>query len=305
MKNKSGNTAFGAAAFRLVEQYQPDDKRLFNDPIIKHLTSPAMRFLLKSKLIRNYFIHLSDKIIPGIVGGQICRTKFIDDKTLEVLNEVQQILILGAGLDTRAYRLDGINKKNIFEIDLPYIQQIKKKKLLKYFRKLPSMVYYIPIDFNHEKTYNVLAGTSFDFNKPTLVILEAVIQYITSDAVNELFNLISQLPNNSYLLFTYVLRDVIERKTEVSKKLMDWTEKKNSPFIFGINPSELDPFLRKYNLDILEDVGAEFYQENYLNPANRAIMVFECERTNLSRINKRKTNITQFNNDAHQAVSND
>ena len=148
MKNKSGNTAFGAAAVRLIEQYEPEDKRLFEDPVIYHLTYPFLCFLLKFRFIRNYYIRLSDKIIPGIIGGQICRTKFIDEKTLSVLNDVEQILILGAGLDTRAYRLKGIAQKIVYEIDLPNVQKYKKQKLVKYLGKLPSSINYIPIDFN-------------------------------------------------------------------------------------------------------------------------------------------------------------
>jgi methyltransferase (TIGR00027 family) len=286
MKNKSGNTAFGAAAVRLIEQYEPEEQRLFNDPVVYNLTNTFLRFILKSRTMRNYFIHLSDKIIPGIIGGQICRTKFIDNKTLSVLKDVEQILILGAGLDTRAYRLKGIAQKIVYEIDLPSVQQYKKQKLVKYLGELPASVNYIPIDFNTTKTETVLNNSSFDFNKRTLVIFEAVTQYITADAVDEVFKFISKLPNNSHLLFTYILRDVIERKTEEAKKLMDWSEKKHCPFLFGINPSETVSFLQNYNLEIVEDVGTEFYQEKYLKPVNRDIIILEGERTNFSRITR-------------------
>ncbi|MEJ2614558.1 MAG: SAM-dependent methyltransferase [Ignavibacteriaceae bacterium] len=286
MKNKSGNTAHGAAAFRLIEQYEPEDKRLFNDPVIYHLTNSILRFILKSEFMRNYYVHLSDKMIPGIVGAQICRTKFIDEKTSQVLKDVEQILILGAGLDTRALRIEGIEQKVTYEIDLPEIQKYKKRKLIKFYRKLPASVNYIPVDFNEMKTETALSKTSFDYNKRTLVIFEAVIQYMNSDAVNEVFNFLSKLSNNSYLLFTYVLRDVIERKNETAKKLMDWSDKHNCPFLFGINQTEIESFLKNYNLDILEDVGAEFYQEKYLKPVNRNILILEGERTNLSRIIK-------------------
>ena len=111
-------------------------------------------------------------------------------------------------------------------------------------------------------------------------------QYITADAVDEVFKFISKLPNNSYLLFTYVLKDTIERKTESAKKLMDWSEKKKYPFIFGIDPLEIASFLRNYNIEIVEDVGTEFYQEKYLKPINRDIIILEGERTNFSRITR-------------------
>ena len=286
MKNKSGNTAYGAAAFRLIEQYEPEDKRLFNDPVIYHLTNSVLRFILKSKFMRNYYVHLSDKMIPGIVGAQICRTKFIDEKTSQVLKDVQQILILGAGLDTRALRIKGIEEKIIYEIDLPDVQEYKKQKLLKYYGKLPAMVNYIPVDFNEMKTETALNSTSFDYDKRTLVLLEAVIQYIKRDAVDEVFNFLSKLTNNSYLIFTYVLHDVIERKNETAEKLMDWSEKHNCPFLFGINQTEIESFLKNYNLEILEDVGAEFYQEKYLKPLHRNVVTLDGERTNISRIVK-------------------
>jgi len=284
MKNKSGNTAFGAASFRLIEQYESEDVRLFNDPVIYYLTNPFLRFMLKSKVIRNYFTNLSEKIIPGIVGGQICRTKFIDDRTLEVLYDVQQILILGAGFDTRAFRLEGIEQKEIFEIDLPDIQKYKKKMLTKYIEEVPSNVHFIPVDFNETKTETVLKNSRFDFNKRTLVILEAVTQYINKDAVDEIFTFISKLPKKSYLIFTYVLRDVIERKMPEGIKLMDWSEKKQYPFIFGINSSEITSFLQNYNLEVIEDAGAEFYREKYLKPVNREIKILKAERTNFSKI---------------------
>ncbi len=286
MKNKSGNTAFGAAAFRLIEQYEPDDKRLFNDPVIYHLTNSFLNFILKFKFIRNNYIYFADKVIPGIIGGQICRTKFIDEKTSQVLQDVQQILILGAGLDTRSLRIEGIEQKVIYEIDLPEIQEYKKRKLIKFYGKLPAAVNYIPVDFNEMKTETALSKTSFDYNKRTLVIFEAVIQYLNSDAVNEVFNFASKLSNKSYLLFTYILRDVIERKTQVAKKLMDWSEKHHCPFLFGINKNEISSFLQNYNLEIVQDVGSEYYQEKYLKPAGRSIITLDGERTNFSRIVK-------------------
>ena len=57
-------------------------------------------------------------------------------------------------------------------------------------------------------------------------------------------------------------------------------------FLWGINTAEIKLFLNKYNLELIEDVGREYYQKNYLKPMNRNIVVFEGERTNLSWINK-------------------
>jgi methyltransferase (TIGR00027 family) len=286
MKNKSGNTAFGAGAVRLMEQFEPEGKRLFEDPVIYHLTNPVLHFLLKYKFVRNYFTRLSNNISTGIIGGQICRTRYIDDKTLSLLNEIEQVMILGAGLDTRAYRLKGLEKFEVYEVDLPNIQQIKKRKLKKYLKELPSNVTFVPIDFNKDTLENVLDKSSFDFTKSALVILEAVTQYINRNAVEDILKFISLLPQGSYFLFTYVLRDTIERKSQDTIKLMDWAEKNHSPFIFGINPREIISFLSPYNLEVIEDVGSDYYQKNYLDPIKRELEVLECERINFSKLTR-------------------
>lgn len=284
MKNKSGKTAFGAGSIRLEEQYEREETRLFNDPVIYHLIDRASRFLIQFKTLRNFFNNLSEKIVPGIIGGQICRTKFIDDNVIKLLPESEQLLILGAGLDTRAYRIKELDALQIYEVDLPDIQKIKKQRLKNYMNEFPSNLSFIPIDFNTQKLEDVLSSSSFDFNKPTIVILEGVTQYLNPDSVHELFRILSKLSAGSYIIFTYVLRDVIERKIEDGNKLMDWAEKKNCPFLFGLNTDEIGSFLSNYNIEVLEDAGSEYYKRNYLTRFNRNLRVFNIERIIISKI---------------------
>ena len=286
MKNKSGSTAYGSAAVRLMEQFEPEITRLFYDPVVYHITNNILRYALKFKSVRNYFIRSSEKIMPGIIGAQICRTKYIDEKTTSLLNDLKQILVLGAGFDTRAYRLKEIDKVKIYEIDLPEIQKTKKRKLKKYLSNFPINVTFIPIDFNEEKLEDVLKNSSFDRTKSTLVILEAVTQYLDKNSVDEVFKFVSRLSNESYFIFTYILKDVIERKRADGNKIMEWSEKKGVTFKFGINPSDINLFLRKYSLETIEDVNTEYYQRNYLKPINRNMLVTELERINFSRVNK-------------------
>ena len=96
-------------------------------------------------------------------------------------------------------------------------------------------------------------------------------------------------PDKEYSKFGAVLDPAIDRYSEAlenAEKLMDWSEKKHYPFIYGINPSEINSFLHKYNLELIEDVGTEFYQEKYLRPLNRDMITLDAERTNFSRISK-------------------
>src|SRR5579871_5602119 len=102
-KKRVGGTASGAAMCRLIEQYQPENIRLFDDPLVKDLLSAPIRTLLKSASLRTYMIRA---FLPGIYGAQVCRTRVIDEAVERAIEQgIGQVVILGAGLDTRAYRL--------------------------------------------------------------------------------------------------------------------------------------------------------------------------------------------------------
>ena len=118
-KNESGQTAFGASVARYLEQYQPDKTRLFNDNIVKHLLPNTFLMFLKIKGIRNWLIKVYDKTTKGLYGGLVCRTKYIDEAIRVIQkNNIQQIIILGSGLDTRPYRMEELKNIKDFEVDL-------------------------------------------------------------------------------------------------------------------------------------------------------------------------------------------
>jgi methyltransferase (TIGR00027 family) len=108
------NTALGAATCRLIEQFQPEETRLFCDAVVKDLVGAPIRALMRFKSLRKYTIQQTDAIMPGIYGVQICRTRFIDDALEEALSQgIGQVVLLGAGLDTRPYRLAGMERVSV------------------------------------------------------------------------------------------------------------------------------------------------------------------------------------------------
>lgn len=132
-KQRVGNTALGAAICRLIEQFQPEDIRLFRDPVVKDLIGTPIRALMQSSGMRAYTAKQTDAIMPGIYGVQVCRTRVIDEA---VEQGIRQVVILGAGLDTLPYRLAGIEHTRVFEVDLPFVQESQKKRLHKHSRTI-------------------------------------------------------------------------------------------------------------------------------------------------------------------------
>src|SRR4029077_17428710 len=115
-KRSVGDTALGAAVCRLLEQFQPEPTRLFNDPVIKDLVGASIRVLMQFASMRNFTLKQTDAAMPGIYGAQICRSRFIDDAVQAAFTQgIKQLVILGAGYDTRPYRLAGMEDVSAFE----------------------------------------------------------------------------------------------------------------------------------------------------------------------------------------------
>lgn len=280
-KQGVGNTALGAATCRLIEQYQPDGTRLFSDPLVKDMLGAPIRLLMGLTPMRNYTIQQTDAAAPGIYGAQICRTRYIDDAAQAALSQgIRQLVILGAGLDTRPYRLPGIGQVTVFEVDLPSVQNEKKKQIQKHFGQLPKNVSFVPIDFDTQALEAVFAGSAFDPSQPAVFIWEGVTQYISAEAVLKTLAFIGQSAPGSLLIFTYVLKSVIERRSSIdgADKIMDRVSKGNAPWVFGLEPADVPAFLQPFHLKLITDVGSADYQAKYLKPLGRDLVVSEMER---------------------------
>ena len=278
-KQGVSNTAIGAATCRLIEQYQPNQFRLFDDPLVKELVGIPIRILMRFASMRNLAMKQMDAITEGIYGTQVCRTRYIDDTVQTILSKgIKQCVILGTGLDTRAYRLPEMEQVKVFEVDLPAVQNNKKKKIEKHFGRLPENITYIPINFDTQTLEAVFIATTFDSSIPTLFIWEGVTQYISDEAIRKVLSFAGKSVSGSVIIFSYVLKSVIERRSDIpnADKMMDAVAKR-SPWIFGLEPSNLQTYLQPFHLALIADVENADYQEKYLKPLKRNLTVFKGE----------------------------
>ena len=112
--HRSSKTAAGIAATRAAEAARPLAERLCDDPYAVHFLSPGFRLLRSIPPVRAYLRRRNDRRLPGMVGAIVARTRFMDDHLLAaVANGVEQLVILGAGYDCRAYRFGAIREKGI------------------------------------------------------------------------------------------------------------------------------------------------------------------------------------------------
>jgi methyltransferase (TIGR00027 family) len=275
------STGEGAAFCRAVEQYLPENERLFNDPIEFKLLSGMYQWMLNSAKMRQYVINQTEKAVKGLYGEQVCRTRYIDEAVTAALGKgIRQVVILGSGMDTRAYRLPGMDQAQVFEVDMPRVVKMKQPRVAKLLGKIPANVHFVPTDFDEQDLGEAMQGCGFDPSQPAIFVWEAVTQYLTAEAVKQTLSYIGKSAKGSRVVFTYVLRWIIEHpeRDHEAMGLLKLSKQKMAPFIFGWEPTELPEYLKPFHLRVIEDAGDEYYKKNWLEPMGRKLDVTYGER---------------------------
>jgi methyltransferase (TIGR00027 family) len=284
-------TALGTAAGRAVESCHSKNDRLFEDPFAREFL-PFSYWAIVSLLclpgIGAALLSMRERQLPGIMGNLLCRTRFIDDVLGDAIRRgFDQLVILGAGLDSRAYRIPGIEKIHVIEVDHPITQEWKKGRLKRIFGVFPSHVTFVPIDFDRQELSVAMQQADFRADARTFFIWEGVTQYITLVAADATLRFISSSagPENE-IVFTYIDGRIIDGslRSEGSDSLIANLRRHGEPWIFGIAPAGLDAYLAARGFELVEEAGASEYRERYLKPLGRRMNIFEGERVVLARV---------------------
>ena len=285
------STAYGAAFLRAVENLLPEDMRLFDDPYSEKILPPLYKFfviLMHPPKIWNFLIKWMEKSSPGVIGGIICRTRYIDDVLINAIKEgVGTVVNLGAGMDTRAFRIPGIENIQYFELDSPELLKVKRSYIDKKIGELPSNVSLVPIDFNSQDLGEELKKAGYALSSKTLFIWEGVTQYISKEAVDNTLKYVAQASTGSNIVYTYVLESFINGShipdglNSIYKRFL----KKKKPLWFcGFEPADMREYLSKYSLSLIEDVGHEEFLERYIKPKGRDLTLMEIEHIVLAEV---------------------
>jgi methyltransferase (TIGR00027 family) len=161
----------GAAYCRLIEQSQPSGLRQFDDPIVGRLLDPMLTALAGAGPMQAQMLAA---IGTGTYGCQVMRTRYIDDVVVaEAALDVTQLVLLGAGLDTRAYRLPDLQAVTVFEVDLPALQR-RKQRRLRGTSPTAREVRFVPLDLDTQSLDAALIAAGFDRSRPVLFVWEGV-----------------------------------------------------------------------------------------------------------------------------------
>lgn len=263
------------ALHRVAESRKPEGERICYDPYAVHFVDPETLVFAasnpeKTKEMSEYY----ERLFPGLANSIRARVRYFDDFVKNSLDKgLRQLVILGAGYDTRAYRIEGLKGKvRVFEVDHPDTQSVKIEKIKKIFGSLPDHVTYVPVDFETDNFGERLIAQGYDRSLKTLFLLEGLIMYIPPEAVDETLSFIAKNSGKgSVILFDYYPESLVDGSCELDagKNIHNYLVQVGEPLKFGIKEGMVEPFLAERGFSRVKDVTDEEYKEMYFHGVNK------------------------------------
>ena len=265
------------ALWRARESQRSVASRLFEDDLAQGFLDRRFRVALRvsrAPMVGSLVPwSLIDGHWTGSRGTVAVRTRYIDDALTAALRRgVEQVVILGAGFDSRAYRIPGIGRTRVFEVDHPMTQVEKKSAVARRLGSLPPHVEFVPIDFSRQTLDGAMPAAGFRATARTFFICEGVTHYLSEPDVDTLFRSVARsAAAGSEMVFTYIHRTILDGSATFSgaSQTLATVGRSGEPYTFGFDPVGLSEYLAARDLALIEDVGADEYRARYLAPRGR------------------------------------
>ena len=199
----------------------------------------------------------------GVVTPQVeaaARVSFFDAVVGRYAPDVDQFVILGAGFDTRAFRLPDDVGVRSFEVDTLKTQSAKRA-ILERTGIDATKVTFVSGDFEKEDWLTRLVAAGFDAGKPTLFLLEGVVMYLDKEAVENTLRQIASTAKGSILAFDYITTEPLESRALFWRLARAGTTAGGEPLKFGVDST---PPSRERLVDLLRSCGLALAQERTL-----------------------------------------
>jgi methyltransferase (TIGR00027 family) len=274
-KQNPSRSADTVTIFKAAEYLRPLGERICEDHLAAYFLKRRYQYLGKIRLLVRFATWLgAERRFPGCIGSVVARTRYFDECLRSAIQKgIGQLVMLGAGYDTRAYRFEEL-KSNIkaYEIDRTAIIMRKMKIVKGLFGQIPNHVVYVPVDFETDSIKNKLFSAGYDATQKTVFIWEGVTYYLDSEAVDKTLDFVAnQSGPKSEILFDYFDASVLNgnNSSTVVKKFIQYAAKKGEPFKFGIKDGKLEEFLVQRGLILTNNLTSESAKAIYFKGKNR------------------------------------
>lgn len=271
-------TAERVALARAIESLLPQQHSICSDPYAHYFLEGLMKSIFQAWLLRVGFCLVSDFCFPGVMAAVLLRTRFMDDYLgRQIALGAEQVVNLGAGYDTRALRFQsGLQTVAFFEVDHPATQARKTATLKRMLGRLPANLVFVPVHFNHDNLMDRLAAAGYRPEKRTVFIWEGVTYYISPEAVDQTFALVSRFSGpGSVITFDFVPPAVIDGTSGFTeaRSMHALFRYFGEELTFGVAPDRLAAFLAARGFTEIRIFSSSQLKETYLTGNPRRLIV--------------------------------
>ena len=271
VSHKRTHTAELVAFARAAGTYERDATVRNPDTLAPVLISRRHRIGLLPG-IRQALGAVYERICPGMYLYHQARTQFFDSVLhQELAGGLDQLVILGAGLDSRAYRFARqLADVRVYEVDHPGTSALKQQRL-KRWGGATEHVSFVPVDFTCESLDTALAKHGFDFQARSFFLWEGVSYYLSDVDVRRTLAVLGRAPSGSAVAFDYVVEDALVRPQAYlgGKEFFSYVMKRGEPVLSGLHPDKMDVYLSPYGFAAISNVSIAELEALYLTPGSR------------------------------------
>jgi methyltransferase (TIGR00027 family) len=249
-------TSLGVAGLRAAHQLIDGEPKLFRDPVIGQLL--GARYL--EHMRHNTGLYREPRLMH-LRSHVVLRSRYAEDRLADAFARgIRQYMLLGAGLDTYAWRQPpGRESLQIFEVDHPATQEKKRVRIMEAGMTLPDNCRFVPVDFESTTLREGLGKSRFDFTIPSFISWLGVTVYLTEEAIDAVLAFVASLPAGTEMVFTFTQKTAYEGPG-TSAYL---AAKAGEPWITYFTPEELSLKLRKHGFSSAFLLTPEEARQNY------------------------------------------
>ena len=294
MKNNESSMTSLVSAFSRAFHVKEDQPIIFNDFIAKDFLSPE-EYQAISTNMANGITFFSPKMAEHLKGNDTAILKWVTHIQLSptplaraayaekvVLNELklgtQQYVILGAGLDTFAWRYPNLTDVTIFEIDHPSTQKFKLERLQQSGYELPSHLKLVAMDFTKELSLDKLIDAGVDPSKKTVFSLLGVTYYLTAIEFQQMLHVFfKDLPQGSSIVLDFADEHLFTKPGIFNRvqNMVQMAQAAGEPMKFATSLSDLEKLLSKEQLLIYEHLSPQDIQNQFFANRHDDLQAFE------------------------------
>ena len=273
---KPSATAMMMAMMRAAHLVIDDDPKIFRDALALHFCGlereaalmNRLRELEASTVARGSSLEFARGLTAQVRANAVVRQRYTEDELTKALRRgVVQYVILGAGLDSFAYRRrDLTTALRVFEIDHPNTQDWKRARLRALRIDLPANLTFVPVDFERSTLADTLRALGHRPHLPSFISWLGVTMYLTEAAVFETLRYMAHLAPGTELVFQYSLPE--SHLNEGGRRVLaavkgtaaSWSE----PWVSQFDPTKLVDRLKELGFIDVLDIGPEQVNAQYL-----------------------------------------